>query len=208
MTQRGRFITVEGIEGVGKSTNVTFISQYLSHHGITHIVTREPGGTPLAESLRETLLTPREEKVSKMTELLVMFAARAQHLEAVIKPALARGDWVLSDRFTDATYAYQGGGREMDNATIAILEKMVQGDLQPDLTFLLNAPVRLGLQRARKRSQADRFEQETVTFFERVATGYAQRAKEFPKRFVQIDAAQPLAMVQKDISNALGQFLS
>jgi len=135
--QRGRFITVEGIEGVGKSTNVMFIADYLEKRGIPFIVTREPGGTPLAESLRETLLTPRDEKVSPITELLVMFAARAQHIQQVIEPALAIGKWVISDRFTDATYAYQGGGRGIDMKQIAMLEKIVQSTLRPDLTLLL-----------------------------------------------------------------------
>jgi len=201
--QRGRFITVEGIEGVGKSTNVMFIADYLEKRGIPFIVTREPGGTPLAESLRETLLTPRDEKVSPITELLVMFAARAQHIQQVIEPALAIGKWVISDRFTDATYAYQGGGRGIDMKQIAMLEKIVQSTLRPDLTLLLDAPVEVGLQRAHKRSAADRFEQETQQFFTRVAKVYRARAAEFPERFAIVDTNQSLVAVQVDIGVVL-----
>lgn len=197
--QRGQFITVEGIEGVGKSTNVRFIAEYLMKKDIPLVATREPGGTPLAELLRETLLTPRHEQVSALTELLVMFAARAQHIQQVIEPALASGKWVISDRFTDATYAYQGGGRGVDMQQIATLEKMVQGSLVPNLTLLLDAPVEVSLQRAHKRSAADRFEQETQQFFTRVAQAYRARAKEFHERFVIIDTNQALSAVQADI---------
>lgn len=207
MSQRGQFITVEGIEGVGKSTNVKFIADYLEKKGIHLIVTREPGGTPLAELLRETLLTPRDEKVSPLTELLVMFAARAQHIQQVIEPALSAGKWVLSDRFTDATYAYQGGGRGVPFNDIAALENIVQGTLQPDITLLLDAPVDVGLQRAHKRSAADRFEQEKKAFFEKVAQAYRARAKAFPDRFAVIKADQNLGMVQAEIVTVLQEFL-
>ena len=206
--QYGRFITIEGIEGVGKTTNVQFVAQYLKNKGIPLVVTREPGGTPLAELLRDTLLSPRDEQVSEITELLVMFAARAQHIKQVIEPALAAGKWVLCDRFTDATYAYQGGGRGIAKEKIKILEKMVQDKLQPDLTLLLNAPVEIGLKRALKRSAADRFEQETTAFFNRVAAVYLERAREFPQRFTLIDATQPLTAVQEEIKTTLDRFLS
>ena len=162
----GKFITVEGVEGVGKTTNMTFIQSWLKQQGIEHITTREPGGTPLAEDIRELLLSPRDEAVNENTELLLMFAARAQHLAEVILPALERGQWVLCDRFTDATYAYQGGGRGVAMEKISLLEDLVQGQLRPDLTLVLDAPVAQGLERANKRSQPDRFEQEKLDFFD------------------------------------------
>jgi dTMP kinase len=155
--QPGKFITVEGVEGVGKSTNIHFIADALKKSGINVVLTREPGGTPLAEDMRQLLLTPREEKVAPQAELLLMFAARAQHINEVIAPALERGDWVLCDRFTEATYAYQGGGREMGFDVIAQLEQLVQGGLRPDCTFLLDAPIEVGMARAKKRGALDRF---------------------------------------------------
>jgi dTMP kinase len=200
---RGCFITVEGTEGVGKTTNLDFIQSCLERQGIDVVRTREPGGTPLAEDIRELLLNPREEPVAELTELLLMFAARAQHLQQVIRPALKAGSWVLCDRFTDATYAYQGGGRGLDTAQIAILEQLVQGELRPDLTLLLDLPVATGLARARARSTPDRFEAEKVNFFEGVRTHYLQRAAEEPERFAVINAEPALEQVQIQILTAL-----
>lgn len=207
-TRIGRFITVEGTEGVGKSTNIDFLCRLLKEQGIEIVLTREPGGTPLAEELRELLLTPREERVSQDTELLLMFAARAQHIENVIRPALERGAWVVSDRFTDATFAYQGGGRGVDIQSIKLLETLVQHDLHPDLTLLLDLDVEVGLKRASARSAPDRFEQEKLEFFGKVRSAYLQRAKNEPQRFAVIDAAVPLENVQQQISVALSRYLS
>ncbi|MAY43556.1 MULTISPECIES: dTMP kinase [unclassified Neptuniibacter] len=207
-TRIGRFITVEGTEGVGKSTNIDFLCRLLKEQGIEIVLTREPGGTPLAEELRELLLTPREERVSQDTELLLMFAARAQHIENVIRPALERGAWVVSDRFTDATFAYQGGGRGVDIQSIKLLEKLVQHDLHPDLTLLLDLDVEVGLKRASARSAPDRFEQEKLEFFGKVRSAYLQRAENEPQRFAVIDAAVPLENVQQQISVALSRYLS
>jgi len=201
----GRFITVEGGEGVGKTTNLEFIESRLKARGIDVVRTREPGGTPLAESIREMLLAPREESVCELTELLLVFAARAQHIEQVIKPALARGQWVLSDRFTDATYAYQGAGRGMDMASIATLERLVQGELKPDLTLLLDVPVEIGMARARARSVPDRFESEQLQFFEAVRSQYLQRARHEPDRFAVIDATPELVVVQQQLAEVLDQ---
>jgi len=200
---KGCFITVEGIEGVGKTTSLEFIQQYLETQGVEVIRTREPGGTPLAEDIRELLLRPRKESVAELTELLLMFAARAQHIEQCIRPALERGTWVLCDRFTDATYAYQGGGRGLDQSRIAQLESLVQGALRPDLTILLDLPAKEGMARARARSAPDRFESEAEAFFERVRHCYLQRAAAEPRRFAVIDAAPPLEQVQADIRQAL-----
>jgi len=199
----GRFITVEGIEGVGKTTNLEFIHQYLLSLGLEVVRTREPGGTPLAESIRELLLAPRVEPVAELAELLLMFAARAQHIDQCIRPALERGAWVLCDRFTDATYAYQGGGRGLDQSRIAQLETLVQGELRPDLTILLDLPARQGMARARARSAPDRFEAEAEAFFERVRECYLQRAAAEPQRFAVIDAAPPLEQVQQAVSQTL-----
>lgn len=207
-TRTGRFITVEGTEGVGKSTNIDFLCRLLKEQDIEIVLTREPGGTPLAEELRELLLSPREERVSQDTELLLMFAARAQHIENVIRPALERGAWVVSDRFTDATFAYQGGGRGVDIQSIKLLEKLVQHDLHPDLTLLLDLDVEVGLKRASARSAPDRFEQEKLEFFGKVRSAYLQRAENEPQRFAVIDAAVPLENVQQQISVALSRYLS
>ena len=203
----GRFITVEGTEGVGKSTNIDFLCRLLKKRGIEVVLTREPGGTPLAEELRELLLTPREEKVSQDTELLLMFAARAQHLENVIRPALERGAWVISDRFTDATFAYQGGGRGVSFTNIECLESLVQHGLRPDLTLLLDLPVEIGLQRASARSEPDRFEREKLAFFERVRGAYLQRAGAEPERFAVINAELSIQDVQQQIETAIDRFL-
>ena len=196
----GKFITVEGVEGVGKSTNIQFVAEALRAAGKTVVCTREPGGTPLAEDIRNLLLFPREEKVSEQAELLLMFAARAQHINEVILPALYRGDWVLCDRFTEATYAYQGGGREMGFDTIAQLEQLVQGDLRPDCTFLLDAPIEVGMARAKKRGELDRFEQEKLDFFERVRQAYLFQAKQHAHRFMLVDASRELQAVKSDIA--------
>ena len=202
----GKFITIEGTEGVGKTTNIEFIQAWLNQQNVDFVTTREPGGTPLAEQVRELLLTPRDEKVCNSAELLLMFAGRAQHLEQVIVPAIQSGRWVVCDRFTDATYAYQGFGRGMDNALIAHLETLVQADLRPDLTLILDIPVEIGLKRASQRSTPDRFEREQTEFFERVRQGYLSIAANSPERCVVIDASQSLEDVQGDITSALRNF--
>lgn len=206
-TLSGRFITVEGTEGVGKSTNIAFLCQLLEQHGIEVVLTREPGGTPLAEELRALLLTPRDESVSEDTELLLMFAARAQHIENVIRPAIERGAWVISDRFTDATFAYQGGGRGVDMEHISTLENLVQHGLHPDLTLLLDLPVEIGLKRASARSAPDRFEQEHLEFFEKVRAAYLMRAENEPERFAVIDASKELDAVKDQITSAVHKYL-
>ncbi len=205
--QRGKFLTIEGTEGVGKSTNLAFVRDWLTARGLEVIVTREPGGTPLAEEVRGLLLSKRDEPVDETAELLLVFAARAQHLAQVIKPALARGAWVLSDRFTDATYAYQGGGRGLSKAVIEQLEQLVQGDLRPDLTLILDIDVELGLNRARQRGELDRFESETIGFFERVRAAYRQRAHVAPERYALVDAGKTLPEVQAEIDRVLAALL-
>ncbi len=202
-----KFITIEGGEGVGKTTNIDFIQDYLKTAGIPYLLTREPGGTPMAEELREMLLKHRSETVSENCELLLMFAARAQHIQQVIKPALQQGTWVLCDRFTDATYAYQGGGRGVDFSKIATLEDLVQGDLRPDLTLLLDVSVEVGMERARGRGELDRFEQEKIEFFENVRNAYLARAEHESRRFRVIDAAGDLDSVQLQIRDVLNRFL-
>ncbi len=202
------FITLEGTEGVGKSTALSYIQAYLTEHYVPFISTREPGGTPLAEKIRHLLLTKDDEKMAHHTELLLMFAARAQHLEQVIKPALAAKTWVLCDRFTDASYAYQGGGRGLPMSEIAQLESLVQGTLQPTLTLWLDAPVEIGLQRAAARHQLDRFEQEKVAFFDKVRAVYQQRAQSYPQRYRRIDANVPLEQVQAQLKAVLSHFVA
>ena len=204
---RGKFITIEGTEGVGKTTNIEFIKQWLTQQSIAFVSTREPGGTPLAEEIRQLLLANRDEAVCSTSELLMMFAGRAQHIEQLIEPQLASGNWVLCDRFTDATYAYQGAGREMGTELISSLETMVQGDMRPDLTLILDIPVEQGLERASKRSKPDRFELEKTDFFNRVRHAYLGMATNHPERYKVIDASQPLPDVQLQISNVLEQFL-
>ena len=201
--KRGLFITIEGGEGVGKSTNIKFIKNLLEGRGIECVVTREPGGTPLAEEIREILIKTRTEPFASETELLLMFAARAQHLHQKILPALKQGKWVISDRFTDATYAYQSGGRGVPAKKVALLESFVQGDLRPDLTLLLDAPIEVGMTRAKERGGLDRFEEEQVEFFNRVRDNYLARAKAEPQRFKVVDATQGLALVQVDIEALL-----
>jgi dTMP kinase len=203
----GRFITLEGGEGVGKSTNLEFVRQHLEATGKSVTVTREPGGTPLGEQIRALLLDHRHDGMSADTELLLMFAARAQHIAQLIHPALARGQWVLCDRFTDATYAYQGGGRGIAAERIALLETWVQGALRPDLTLLLDAPVAVGMARAGRRGMADRFEREELAFFERVRHSYLDQARRFPERYRVIDAGQALDMVQDQLRRTLDDFL-
>ena len=204
----GKFITIEGTEGVGKTTNIDFIQAWLLEQNIEFLATREPGGTPLAEQVRQLLLTPSDEKICDTAELLLMFAGRAQHLDQVILPSLDAGKWVVCDRFTDATYAYQGTGRGMDSTLIEHLEHLVQGVLRPDLTLILDIPVEIGLKRASDRSAPDRFEQEQVEFFERVRQGYLNTAGKDPQRYAVIDASQSLDGVQFDIKAVLETFLA
>lgn len=193
----GLFITLEGPEGAGKSTNRDYIAAQLRAAGLDVVLTREPGGTPLAERIREVLLAPSDEAMDADAELLLMFAARAQHIARVIRPALQRGAVVICDRFTDATYAYQGGGRGLPEARIATLEAFVQQGLQPDLTLVFDLPVEIGLARATARGRLDRFEQEGRAFFEAVRSAYLARAATDTQRYRIVDAAQPLADVQR-----------
>jgi dTMP kinase len=204
---RGKFITLEGGEGVGKSTNLAFIQDYLRLRQISALVTREPGGTVLAEKIRALLLDKNSEPMTETAELLLVFAARAQHLRHVIEPALAQGRWVLCDRFTDATYAYQGGGRNLSVSAIAWLETLVQGNLRPDLTLLLDAPVEIGLARAKARGISDRFEEEKTGFFEKIRTAYLRQAELHPERIRLIAADRPLPQVQAAIAAALDPLL-
>ncbi len=203
----GRFITVEGIEGVGKSTNVRWLAERLRVRGIDVLVTREPGGTPLAERLRDVLLHA-EEAVPPVAELLLMFAARAVHLENQIRPALAAGRWVVCDRFTDATRAYQGGGRGEAGERIEQLAEWVHGDLTPARTVLLDAPVDVALARTRDRGSEDRFERESLAFFGRVRAAYLAIAAREPSRVVTIDATAPLTQVQSRLDQILDEILS
>lgn len=203
----GLFITLEGPEGAGKSTNRDYLAERLQAAGCDLLLTREPGGTPLAERIRELLLAPSDEPMAADTELLLVFAARAQHLERVIRPALAAGKVVLCDRFTDATYAYQGGGRGLPAGRIAVLEQFVQGELRPDLTLVFDLPVEVGLARAAARGRLDRFEQEAQDFFEAVRQTYLARARLAPSRYRLLDAAQPLAAVQRQIDALLPELL-
>ena len=204
---RGRFITLEGSEGSGKSTNLAYVRQRLEKTGIGVILTREPGGTPLGESIRDLLLDHRNTDMGTDTELLLMFAARAQHLHERILPALDAGRWVLCDRFTDATYAYQGTGRGVPEDRIATLESFVQAGFQPDLTLYLDIPVEVGLARASARSEPDRFEREAIAFFERVRQGYLRRAAADPGRIRVVDASGPLESVQREIDDVLNDYL-
>lgn len=199
----GLFITLEGPEGAGKSTNLDFMRSTLEAAGKTVIVTREPGGTPLGEDIRALLLGHRHDGMADDTELLLMFAARAEHLHKVIRPALRAGQWVLCDRFTDATYAYQGGGRGVDETRIAALEQWAQGDLRPDLTVILDLPVALGMERAGRRSAPDRFESQQLDFFERVRQTYLRRAAAAPARYRVVDASRSLAAIQADLAALL-----
>lgn len=200
----GKFISIEGIEGAGKSTQLAFIQNYLSEQGKHIVVTREPGGTELGEQIRTLLLTPSTTSMSVNTELLLMFAARAEHIAQVINPALERGDWVISDRFTDATFAYQGGGRGIEQQRINKIADWTLNGLQPDITFLFDLPVDVGQQRVLSRNQGvDRFEQEKYDFFERIRTCYLDRAQQEPDRIKIIDANQSIADIQKQLIQIL-----
>lgn len=199
MSARGLFITVEGGEGVGKSTNIAFLEKQLAGRGVDLVVTREPGGSSLGERVRQLLLAVDEEAIDAMAELLLVFAARAQHISTLIEPTLAAGKWVLCDRFTDATYAYQCGGRGIDRAAVSALEQLVQGELRPDCTLLLDAPVSTGMARAQGRGELDRFEREELAFFERVRATYLELAQTSSGRYRIIDASQPLETVQQQL---------
>ena len=208
MAKRGRFITLEGIEGAGKSTQIAPLAELLRARGLEVLTTREPGGSPLAERLRALLLDPDNQGMSETTELLLMFAARSDHLERRIRPALKAGHWVLCDRFTDATYAYQGGGRGIDPARIGLLETLVQDELRPDLTLVFDLPPELGLGRAKSRAgQADRFESETQRFFEAARAVYLERARGNPKRYRVIDATASLEAVTRAVAVELNAFV-
>jgi len=202
---RGAFITVEGIEGVGKTSSLTAIERSLAARGRSVRVTREPGGTPLGERIRELVLHGRHDELAPEVEALLMFAARAHHLKTVIAPALERGEWVVCDRFTDATFAYQGGGRGLSDAFLECLRAGVHPDLEPDLTLLLDAPVDVGRARIRER-KPDHFEREHVAFFERVRAAYLRIADEQPARVKRIDASQPKERVEQDIERLLERF--
>ena len=205
----GCFITLEGIEGAGKTTQMTPLAEALTARGITLVRTREPGGSPIAERLRAVLLDPDNRGMTETAELLLMFAARAEHLERTIRPALAAGSWVLCDRFTDATYAYQGGGRGVDPARIALLEDLVQGPLRPDLTLVFDLPPGLGLERARRRgAQPDRFELERERFFTDVRVTYLARAMAEPARYRLIEAALTPAEVTAQVLQVLDDFIA
>ena len=206
--QRGRLITIEGIEGVGKSTQVAFIADYLHQRGKTVLTTREPGGTPVAERIREVLLNPENGAVSDTCELLLMFAARAAHLDELIVPALARGDWIVCDRFTDASYAYQGGGRGLPDQAIAGLERLVQDSLKPDLTILLDASLEVTAKRRHDRGLTDRFEAEETAFFRRVQQKYRDIAVAEPGRVRLVDASKDIETVQGQLAGILNEFIN
>jgi dTMP kinase len=205
---RGRFITVEGIEGAGKTTSIEILRTHFEQRGIRVVYTREPGGTELGEVIRELLLSRDISPMVHDTELLLMFAARAEHLMRVIEPALAQGEWVVCDRFTDATYAYQGGGRGISSDRIATLEQWVQGQLRPDLTLLLDLEVDVGLSRARRRSHEDRIEQETLGFFERVRRTYLSLAAQDPERIRIVDASRTQAQVGVKLKTVIDTFVA
>lgn len=203
----GRFITIEGVEGAGKSTCMALAATEIEKRGIHLLQTREPGGTDLGEDLRELLLGHRHQGMASDTELLLMFAARAEHIHRRIRPALSAGQWILCDRFTDATYAYQGAGRGLSIERIAQLENWVQGSLRPDLTIVMDLPVAVGMERAGKRSAPDRFESEALEFFERVRRGYLEIARQEPARVKVIDASRTLDEVAADVMSTIGRFI-
>jgi dTMP kinase len=204
---QGLFITLEGGEGAGKTSSIPYLQELLRPSGRELLLTREPGGTPVGERIRELLLTPGKDAIHENTELLLMFAARAQHLQTVILPAIEQGKIVLCDRFTDATYAYQGGGRKIPKERIAVLEQWVQHGRQPDLTILFDIPVEEGLARANQRSDPDRFEQEDLAFFGRVRQAYLNSARAQPQRIKVIDASQPLDDVKHQLDEVVTNFL-
>ncbi len=199
MTQKGFFITMEGGEGAGKTTQREFIAEYLRNYGYEVVVTREPGGTSFAEQIRQLLLTPTEEFVDGLTELMLVFAARNQHVQQLVIPALNRGAVVICDRFVDSTFAYQGFGRDMPTANIEALERLVLGEFKPDMTFLLDISSQVGLKRAAARGVLDRMELQGQAFFSRVRTGFHTRAEQDPARIKLIDASQPIEQVQAQI---------
>ncbi|MDV6346798.1 dTMP kinase [Nitrosomonas sp. Is35] len=205
--KQGKFITLEGIDGAGKSTQLAWIVELLQRVGIPSVVTREPGGTALGEKLRDILLDGSF-MIYPETEALLMFAARREHLGRVILPALTKGQWVISDRFTDASFAYQGGGRGLDTAKLEILEHWVQGALQPDLTLYFDVPVEVGQQRVSQGGSIDRFEQEKAEFFQRVRAAYLDRARQFPGRIKIIDSSQSLAEVKAAVEQTLRPLLN
>jgi len=203
-----RFISVEGSEGAGKSTSLHFIESWFKSRAIEPLMTREPGGTPLAEQIRDLLLESRNEKVATNTELLLMYAARVQHCEQLIKPALDDGRWVISDRFNDASFAYQGSARGVDIARLESLDNWCLDGFGPDYTLFLDLPVAIGMERAGKRSAPDRFEQEAMDFFERVRQGYLARAKQFPERFYIIDSSLSIPEVEGQLDKVLEQIVN
>ena len=207
MAETGLLITLEGGEGVGKTTGMEYLERCLREQGVDLVVTREPGGTRFGERVRDLLLEVRQESMDDMAELLLIFAARAQHLREVIKPALGSGKWVLCDRFTDATYAYQCGGRRIDPAVVSRLETLVQGALRPNFTILFDAPVSVGMARAKDRGELDRFERESSKFFAAVRQNYLARAAQDAERVRVIDASQPLDAVKKSLKAVVMQII-
>jgi dTMP kinase len=205
---KGMFVTVEGVEGVGKSTNMDFIAERVTAAGFAVLRSREPGGTPMAERIRDMLLQHGEEPLPDLAELLLFFASRTLNIENAIRPALAAGTWVLCDRFTDASRAYQGAGRGLDMDRINTLAEWAHGDLNPDMTVLLDAPAEIGMQRAANRGETDRLESEQMSFYKRVRAQYIALAENEPQRFTVIDASQPLAAVQVQIASAIERLIS
>ncbi|RUM78986.1 MAG: dTMP kinase [Candidatus Thioglobus sp.] len=197
--ERGKFITIDGVEGAGKSTQIEFICEYLKAKGVDVILTREPGGTDIGEKIRTLLLSNSTGKMHADTELMLMFAARNEHIQNKIMPALKQGDWVLSDRFTDASYAYQGGGRGLDVSRIAQLEQWVSQDFTPDMTLLLDVPVEIGMSRVESRGKKDRIELEATDFFNRVRQAYIDRSEQFPERIKLIDSSQTVEHTKQQI---------
>jgi len=202
------FITFEGVEGAGKTTNIEYIAEKIKASGQEFILTREPGGTALGEAIRELLISKDLPEMHHDTELLLMFAARAEHLQKVILPALNEGKWVLCDRFTDASYAYQGAGRGIDTKKIQLLENMIQGSLRPDATFLFDLDANIGLSRAQSRGETDRFEQQHIDFFNRVRSQYLNMAESDPNRYYIIRAQHKLNIVQKQIDEILNKLIA
>jgi dTMP kinase len=202
------FISIEGGEGAGKSTSIEYIKQKLEACGIECLVTREPGGTPMAEDIRQLLLQHRDEVVDPYTELLLMFASRRQHVQNVIRPALASGKWVICDRFTDASFAYQGFGRGLDKEFISSLKRWVHGDLNPNMTILFDLDIAVGMARAGKRSDFDRIETETMSFFERVRHGYLTQAEAEPQRYRIVDASRSITGVEQQLDQFLAPLLA
>ena len=204
----GRFIVLEGVEGVGKSTQLNYLLSYLATQKFSVVATREPGGTPIAEAIRDLLLSHHDEVMCPETEALLMFAARMQHMQHVILPALKRGDWVVSDRFVDASFAYQAGGRQLNQQHIYYLSHWIVGECQPDLVIYLDCPPEVGLQRVKQHETLDRIEVETLAFFNRVRDAYLERANQAPERFTVIDASQSIEDVQAQIQMCLQSFIA